>query len=219
MRAWLALKAAEFDFEEVDIDIRKPQRFNNLARIGKISPPAAVPVLDTGQTVIFDSNAIMEFANDLTGGRLLPLDLETRARARSLIAWQHSGLSNICKRISFESSFYPEKRALTPSEQSECQRLFACFENCLESSVGPYLFGDISLADFMHTPGVFRLARHNADMSNWPRTKVWTRTIMTNVLVSEWMNDADRLPHIWFDDYLVPGEPVKVAELKIGVNA
>ena len=26
-------------------------------------------------------------------------------------------------------------------------------------------------------------------------------------LVREWLSEADRLPHIWFDDYLIPGEP------------
>ena len=211
MRAWLALRAADYEFEEVVVDIRKPQRFNNLARIGEFSPPAAVPVLDTGRTVIFDSNAIMEFANDLSGGKLLPNDHELRARARALVAWQHSGLSNICKRISFESSFYPEKRALTSDEHDACQRLFACFENCLQTSGGPYLFGEASLADFSHTPGVFRLVRHDADLSKWPLTKAWTKTIAPNVLVAEWMKEADQLPHIWFDDYLVPDVPIDLA--------
>ncbi|MEP1208148.1 MAG: glutathione S-transferase family protein [Rhizobiaceae bacterium] len=210
MRAWLALREAEFDFEEIVIDIRRPQRFNNLARIGEFSPPAAVPVLDTGHTVIFDSNAIMEFANDLCGGRLLPDDMQLRARARSLMAWQHAGLSHICRRISFESSFYPQKRQLTGQEQAECLPLFACFEECLTTSGGPYLFGEVSLADFVHTPGVFRLTRHGANLSDWPKTKAWTRTIKAHPLVVEWMDEADQLPHIWFDDYLTPGEALRL---------
>ncbi len=211
MRAWLALKAADYELDEVVVDIRRPQRYNNLARISEFSPPAAVPVLDTGETVIFDSIAIMEFANDLCGGKLLPEDAEMRALARSLVAWQHSGLSNICWRISFESSFYPEKRALTPQEQAECQRLFGCFEKCLEKSRGPFLFGRVSLADFMHTPGVFRLVRHNADVSNWPKTKEWTQAIAAHPLVAAWMAEADQLPHIWIDEYLVPGDPILLA--------
>src|SRR3546814_5208718 len=72
MRAWLALKASGYDFDEQLVDIRRPQRFRNLASIGEFSPPAAVPVLDTGRTVIYDSNAIMEFANEVCGGALLP---------------------------------------------------------------------------------------------------------------------------------------------------
>src|SRR5690348_10148370 len=40
-RAWLALKEAGVDFEERIVDIRKPQRFENLARIQAFSPPGA----------------------------------------------------------------------------------------------------------------------------------------------------------------------------------
>ena len=43
-RAWLALKEAGVAFEERIVDIRKPQRFDNLARIRAFSPPGAVPV-------------------------------------------------------------------------------------------------------------------------------------------------------------------------------
>lgn len=208
MRAWLALKASGYDFEEELVDIRRPQRFRNLAAIGEFSPPAAVPVLDTGRTVIYDSNAIMEFANDVCGGHLLPRDIEARAHARSLIAWQHAGLSSLCRRISFESAFYPIKRQLTDTELDECERLFRCYEGALERYGGPYLFGDISLADFMHAPTVARLARHLPEIPAWPRTQAWMRLLLTHSLVAEWLAEADRLPHIWYDEYLVdPRDP------------
>jgi len=165
-----------------------------------------VPVLDTGRTVIYDSNAIMEFANDISGGSLLPRDLEARGHARSLIAWQHAGLSSICHRISFESAFYPLRRPLIASELEECARLFRCYEATLNRYGRPYLFGDISLADFMHAPTVFRLARHSPDLTAWPTTDVWMRRLLAHPLVTEWLAEADRLPHIWYDEYLVQGD-------------
>src|SRR5450432_4266291 len=72
MRAWLALRAARFEFTEEIVDIRRPQRFGGLARIGRFSPSASVPVLVAGDTTIFDSLAIMEFANEMASGALLP---------------------------------------------------------------------------------------------------------------------------------------------------
>jgi glutathione S-transferase len=54
-RAWLALREANIPFVEIVVDIRKPQRFANLAKIAEFSPPGAVPVLVDGETVIFDS--------------------------------------------------------------------------------------------------------------------------------------------------------------------
>lgn len=104
-RAWLALKETNIEFEERVVDIRMPQRIENLGRIAAFSPPGAVPVLVDDGSVIFDSLAIMEYANDLGICRLLPPDVKARARARALAAWQHSGLSNLCPRLSFESSF------------------------------------------------------------------------------------------------------------------
>lgn len=211
MRAWLALRAAGYAFEEKVIDIRRPQRLINLARLGGISPPACVPVLDTGSTVIFDSLAIMEFANDISGNRLLPRDTGTRGLARSLIAWQHSGLSSICSRISFESAFYPFKRFLSATEQAECRPLLECYEDALRDSEGPFLFGDASLADFMHAPTVIRLHRHDVDLRTYPLTRDWMDTLLVYPLVTEWLGEADDLPHIWYDDYLLPGEEPRFA--------
>ena len=92
------------------------------------------------------------------------------------MAWQHSGLSNICSRISFESAFYPFKRALTDAERAECTRLFDCLEPHLESSGGPFLFGRLSLADLMLIPhlafmpdfaeGAAMIAPH-ANLAGW----------------------------------------------------
>ena len=35
LRAWLSLKEANIDFSEQMVDIRRPQRWENLARIGE----------------------------------------------------------------------------------------------------------------------------------------------------------------------------------------
>ena len=204
MRAWLSLREAGVEFEEETVDIRRPHRFPNLARIGRFSPPAMVPVLVIGDAVIFDSLAIMEYANEATGGELLPASLVDRARARSLMAWQHAGLSNICSRISFESAFYPIKRSLSQTELSECTRLIAPLEKCLERSGGPFLFGDLSLADLILVPTVLRLTSHALDLSQSPRCKRWSRGLLGLASVKEWLEEARAEPHIWFDDYLHP---------------
>ncbi|MTI00404.1 glutathione S-transferase family protein [Roseibium sp. RKSG952] len=206
MRAWLSLRAAKVDFEEVPIDIRKPQRFVNLRKVAAFSPSATVPALLVDGEVIFDSMAIMEFANDSCRGDLLPANLVERARARSLMAWQHAGLSGICSRISFESAFYPYKRPLTGQEQTEVSRFCAAIEPCLRQHDGPYLFGRASLSDYMLAPAAIRLLRHQPDLSSWPKSAQWMADICADPLVSEWLSRADPLPPIWFDDYLAAGD-------------
>jgi glutathione S-transferase len=206
MRAWLALREAGIEFDEEIVDIRRPQRFANLAAIGSFSPSATVPVLVKGDAVIFDSLAIMEYANDVADGGLLPADPRSRAQARSFVAWQHAGLSRICARISFESAFYPYKRMLTAAESTEADRLFRWLDEALERSGGPYLFGALSLADLSLVPAVVRLLAHDVRLAQWPRVRDWSQRLLARPSVREWMGEAGVLPHIWFDDYLIPGE-------------
>ncbi|MEO8672378.1 MAG: glutathione S-transferase N-terminal domain-containing protein, partial [Tahibacter sp.] len=65
LRAWLALREQGIDFEERLIDIRRPARYAELAKVAAFSPPGAVPVLVDGDVVIYDSLAIMEYASEI----------------------------------------------------------------------------------------------------------------------------------------------------------
>lgn len=202
LRAWLALREQGIDFEERLVDIRRPQRTAELARIGEFSPPAAVPVLVDDGTVIFDSLAIMEYASEIGARPLLPVDPRRRARARSLLAWVHSGLSGLCGRLSFESSFYPERRAMTAQEAHEADRIFKACGAELERSGGPYLAGELSLADLAFVPVVRRLQAHRAGPCVWPAVDEWMLRLMARPAVREWIAEAERLPPVFLDDYL-----------------
>ncbi len=201
LRAWLALREQGIDFEERLVDLRPPLRTLDLARVGEFSPPAAVPVFVDGETVIFDSLAIMEYASDIGERPLLPIDTRKRARARSLLAWMHSGLSGLCGRLSFESSFYPERRAMTATETREADRILKVWNDELAGSGGPYLAGGLSLADLGFVPVVRRLQAHQADTSSWPLAAAWMQRLMSRPAVVEWMAQAERLPPVWLDDY------------------
>ena len=202
MRAWLALKEAEVAFDEVEVDIRMPQRLQNLGRIAVFSPPAAEPVLVDGDAVVYDSLAIMEYANDLCGGRLLPADAIQRAQARALLAWQHAGLSGLCPRLSFESAFYPERRAMTASEQQQARRIFAAWEQAMARSGGPWLMGALSLVDLAFVPTVVRLLAHTAMPLDFPLADAWSRRLLARASVQAWMRAARDLPPVLLDDYM-----------------
>ena len=202
MRAWLALREQGVEFEERIVDLRAPQRDEQLARVGEFSPPAAVPVLVTEEMTIFDSLAIMEYASECGERPLLPFDREQRARARSFLAWQHAGLSGLCPRLSFESAFYPDRRAMTPAETDDCARLFDALEAQLaEVSDGVYLFGELSLADLALTPTVIRLDAHDPNFDAWPLTQRWFDAVLSRESVMEWLRDAEELPPVLLDDY------------------
>lgn len=204
-RAWLALKEAGIAFDEEVVDIRRPQRRANLERIRSFSPPGAVPVLVDEGTVIFDSLAIMEYASELAGGALLPADVRERAHVRSLLAWQHGGLSGLCPRLSFESAFYPERRAMTVDEVADASRIFDAWEAELARSGGPCLAGALSLADLAFVPTVVRLHAHlsqsDIDLSRWPRSVEWMAALLARDTVREWMDEARSMTPVRLDDY------------------
>lgn len=206
LRAWLALREQGIAFEERVVDIRKPQRFAELAKVGEFSPPAAVPVLVDGEAVIFDSMAIMEYASELGERPLLPADPVRRAQARSLTAWVHSGLSGLCGRLSFESSFYAQRRPMTADEAREAERILKACDDALARSGGPYLTGELSLADLAFVPVVRRLRAHDADASSRPEAEAWMRRLMARPSVQEWMAEAERLPPVWLDEYVTAVE-------------
>ena len=103
-----------------------------------------MPVLVDDGVAIFDSLAIMEYANDQCQGRLLPADVRLRARARALVAWVHSGMSGWGSSISFEDTFRQPTRTPTNNELAETLRVFAILEAELQRSGGPFLMGAVA---------------------------------------------------------------------------
>jgi glutathione S-transferase len=200
LRAWLPMRELNIDFTEHVVDIRKPQRFANLARIAEFSAPGAVPVLVDDGVVIFDSLAIMEYANDIGGGSLLPDDARLRAHARSLLAWVHSGMSGLCSSMSFESSFYKERHQPSATQTAEIMRVFAIWEQEFARSGGPFLVGQLSLADLTFVPTIRRLLSGNPDVSTWSRTQAWVERMMSRPSVQEWMLEAEVLPPVLLEE-------------------
>ncbi|WP_394845968.1 glutathione S-transferase family protein [Pendulispora brunnea] len=200
LRAWLALREQRIPFEERLIDIRRPQRAEELARVAKFSPPGAVPVLVEGDTVIFDSLAIMEYASEIGERPLLPQDAHLRARARALMAWMHAGLSNLCAPLSFESTFYPTRPPMTEAVRREGNRIVAVWSDELTRHGGPYLVGDLSLADLAFVPTVRRLQAHGIDLGAKPHVSAWAERLMHRPTVLEWMREAEALPPVILEE-------------------
>lgn len=200
LRAWLALREQDIEFEEHLVDLRRPQRIAELARVAEFSPPGAVPVLVDNGAVIFDSLAIMEYASEIGERPLLPADVRLRARTRSLVAWVHAGLSGICGNLSFESVFFPSPRGMTPAEIQQAQRIQGVWEGELARSGGPYLMGDLSLADLAFVPVVQRLQAHGSSAEQFRHVGPWIERLLSRPAVVEWMREARALPPVIGND-------------------
>jgi glutathione S-transferase len=192
MRPWLALREKGVAFEEKVIDLGDPKRGAELRRL---SPAGRVPILLAGPLTVFDSLAIMEYVNEaFPGPALLPADPAARARARSLLAWMHSGMTELRAHVSFEKTFLPEPIVAPPAAVAEVEALAGAWEAELARSGGPWLFGAISLADLTFGPVARRLRACRFDLSRWPRARAWLDALWNRPSVREWMSEAERLP-------------------------
>lgn len=164
MRPEVLLRQAEIAFEEVVL------RFDSFApdsafkrQIQALSPTGKVPLLVADGLAIWDSLAIAEYlAEAYPDKQLWPADPAQRARARSATAEMHSGftaLRSACP-MNIEAQL-PEVGALIWRDQgavrSDVQRLVALWDGLLQTSGGPLLFGDFSIADAFYAPVCMRL--------------------------------------------------------------
>jgi len=192
MRAWLTLREKGVEFEERVIDLCSK---DSAAEIAALTPNGNVPVLYEGETVIYDSLAIMEYANDgFPGPALLPADPLDRARARSLLSWMHSGFAEMRKGMPFEQTFHARPVAAPDAALREAARCAEAWERELTRTDGPYLFGSLSLADLTFVPVIRRLKAHGFPLSKYPRAALWSTELMARASVREWMAAAEALP-------------------------
>jgi glutathione S-transferase len=108
-RAIIVLIEKDLDFERVDIDLEdKPDWFAALSPLGR------VPVLEVGDTVLFESQVIAEYLDEATPGRLHPEDPLERARHRAWIEYGSETLGAVYEltRAGDEATFATRRDAV-----------------------------------------------------------------------------------------------------------
>jgi glutathione S-transferase len=156
LRAWLALKQAGLEFDEILIPLDEP---GFKAEILKHSPSGRVPALTHGDVRIWDSLAIAEYAADLAPeAKLWPEDLAARALARAVSCEMHSGFSALRTHMPMNiRSRFPEE-GRKPGVREDIDRMRSIWRICRSryGAGGPFLFGRFSVADAMFAPVVTR---------------------------------------------------------------
>jgi glutathione S-transferase len=165
LRPWLVLKAFGIPFAERLVRLRRPQ---TKAEILTRSPSGKVPALRTGDLVVWDSLAIMEFlAERHPNAGIWPADPEARTIARCVSAEMHSGfaaLRNECS-MDFRSVLgFPE---VSDAVRQDIARIVAIWIDCRRrfGASGEFLFGAFSAADAMYAPVVSRFVTYQPDLA------------------------------------------------------
>jgi glutathione S-transferase len=178
----IVMRAKQVEFEVTYINLRdKPDWFL------KISPHGKVPVLHVDGEVLFESNAIAEFLDEVVEPRLHPADPVKRARNR---AWTDfvpdfaKGLSGV---------YYTETREAVDAGLKEAPKVLAKLEDAIareRGNAGPYFNGDkLSLVDAAYAPFLQRFCMVDARLGSrlldgFPKVKAWTEALLATDMVT-----------------------------------
>ena len=171
MRPWVLLRQAGIEFEEVMVRFDSFDAGSKFKKIpGPINPLGKVPVLVDDGLVVWDTLAICEYVAEYAAERfpdktLWPRDAKARARARSVCAEMHSGLSGLRSHcpMNIEAAL-PQIGHLVwrdkPAVRDDVARVVAMWSALLAEHGGPMLFGEFSIADAYFAPVCMRLTTY-----------------------------------------------------------
>ncbi|OYW87927.1 MAG: glutathione S-transferase [Sphingobium sp. 32-64-5] len=199
LRGWLAVRQSGLPYEELVLpmyDEAWPER--------RMQPDLAVsngkvPTLWDGDTAIWDSLAIVEMLNDMTGDDLFwPQECAARAFARSMAAEMHSGYVPLRKACPMNvRKVFP---AGNPSEAvlENLSRISALWTQARTrfGAGGPYLFGAFGAVDIMFAPVIFRIQGYSLPVDGLARDYV--DTMLAHPWMVEWVEGAKA--EIWVLD-------------------
>ncbi len=172
-RLRIALNLKGIATEYVAVDLRVDEQLN--APFKAVNPQGMVPALDTGEQVMIQSPAIIEWLEEkYPTPALLPADADGRARVRALAAIVGCDIHPINNRRILQTlrkQFGANEDAINAWCATWISAGFDAYEALLaaDKQRGRFSYGDApSMADVYLIPQVESALRFKVDMARWP---------------------------------------------------
>ncbi len=182
LRGWLLTRFSGLPFEERmvpadDATVR--------AEMLLLAASNRVPCLTHAGTEIWDTLAIAEYLNEIRPeARLLPEARAARARCRSICGEMHSGFAAMRSALPMNlKARFPGFKVWSRA-QADIDRITTIWNECLQASGGPYLFGARTTADAMYAPVATRFATYDVALD--PVCAAYRDTILAMPEMREW---------------------------------
>ena len=191
LRAWLFMKHVGVEFQEILVALDTADKRDQLDRYG---PSGRVPVLRQGKLCVWDSLAICEYVEELSG-KGWPQAREARAVARSVCAEMHSGFTTLRSLWPMNARARNRRTAVTAALEADVERIDEIWNDCrvrFGKDDGPWLFGEYSVADAMYAPVVLRFNTYGAHVSQTARW--YMATVLEDAALQEWLQAAKQEP-------------------------
>lgn len=192
LRAWLLLSHHGVPFEEVRIPLDQDDTYTSLARY---TEAGKVPVLQDGDLTVWDSMAICEYISEqYLEGRGWPSSVRARAEARSCSAEMHSSFPEIRGQLPMNCRASERRVSLSLDLEAEVARMDRIWAKYREiySDLGPWLFGEFSIADCMFAPVASRFETYGIALSE--TASQYMRSLLSHEKVSVWVEQARAEP-------------------------
>ncbi|MCP4182132.1 MAG: glutathione S-transferase family protein [Hyphomicrobiales bacterium] len=153
-RPWIALRMKEIEFQENlwPFDMAGGNR-----HFEEFSPTGKVPCLVDDGITVWESLAILEYLHDkFPDYRFWPNDIQQRANARSVSNEMHGGFLDLRGECPMNMNRRVEALPISDGARKDVDRIVEIWDQCLNNSGGPFLFGEFTNADAMFAPVVNR---------------------------------------------------------------
>lgn len=192
LRGWLACKQSGLPFEEVTVPLYD-EAWERRRDGNEFAPSSGkVPILWDGETVVWDSLAIIDFLADRVGrDRFWPAEEGARAMARSMAAEMHSSFLTLRRECPMNVRRLMPLVNPSPELVADIGRILELWAQvrARHGGGGPYLFGTFSAADIMYAPVVTRLVTYGLRLP--PFAAAYSRAILDQPWVTEWIKAAN----------------------------
>jgi glutathione S-transferase len=191
MRGWLAVKQSGLPFEEMVVPLYDDE-WNRRREGDEFAPSSGkVPILWDGESVVWDSLAIIEYLAEKAGReKFWPEDETARAMARSMSAEMHSSFANLRRECPMNIRNHYPARELPPEVQADVIRIVSLWAEARSrfGTNGDFLFGEFSAADIMYAPVVSRFATYSITLPRF--AAAYCQAIIAHPFVQDWIAAA-----------------------------
>jgi glutathione S-transferase len=186
LRGWLLCKMAGLDFRETILSSDDP---STRAELLLLSPSFLVPCLVHDGHKVWDTLAIAEYLHEIyPDAGLLPADPVARTWCRSIAGEMHSGFANMRSALPMNLKIRHDGFKVWAGAQSDIDRIKTIWRECLTEFGGPYLFGELSMADAMYAPVCTRFETYDVALD--AQCAAYKDRILALPFMQEWKKDA-----------------------------
>jgi len=185
LRAWFLMREAGIDFDEhrIALDTEATGR-----EIAEFTAAGRVPVLLLDGGTVWDTMAIAEtLAERWPEKQLWPADAEMRAHARCVSAEMHSGFDELRAQMPMNCRAMGRRVSLPDELTNDIDRVIAIWTDCHRryGEIGPWLFGDFSIADAMFAPVVLRFRTYGINLNE--SAGYYPRRLLESEAIQKWL--------------------------------